>query len=192
MKALRQARKLIAENVRGLRRIWIEDKGRAFAVHYRRAPIGIVRQGSTVVYDVLRRFQPALTILLGKEVWEILPRGLQGKGAAVIGLMSELPAGTIPVYLGDDVTDESAFAALPDGITIRVGPSRLDSPRSRAAASGSPHALKSLYTNAAFILRSPREVREFLERVDKEVSEHHATSDKNGKIDLVRSCEIVL
>src|SRR5579864_3889856 len=48
MKALRQARKLLAENLRGLRKIWIEDKSRAVAVHYRRAPIGVVRQGSAV------------------------------------------------------------------------------------------------------------------------------------------------
>ena len=121
-------------------------------------------------------------MLLGKEVWEILPPELQGKGEAVTALLAELPAGTLPVYIGDDVTDESAFAALSDGITIRVGLPRLDGPRSIAAAAGSSRAVKARFTRADFTLRSPREVREFLERVEKEISIERPASEADGRI----------
>ena len=182
IRALRQARKLMAEALSNLPKIWIEEKGRAFTIHYRGAPISVVRQGSIIVYQVLRRFQPRLRMLLGKEVWEILPRELQGKGEAVTALLAELPAGTLPVYIGDDVTDESAFAALSDGITIRVGLPRLDGPRSIAAAAGSSRAVKARFTRADFTLRSPREVREFLERVEKEISIERPASEADGRI----------
>jgi trehalose 6-phosphate phosphatase len=36
-------------------------------------------------------------------------------------LDSVLPAKTLPLYLGDDVTDEDAFAAIPNGIAVHVG-----------------------------------------------------------------------
>jgi len=142
----------------------------------------VVRRGSIIVYQVLRRFQPKLRMLLGKEVWEILPRELHGKGEAVTELLAELPPGTLPVYIGDDVTDESAFAALSEGVTIRVGPPRLDGPRSIAAAAGSSRALKARFTRADFTLRSPREVREFLERIENEINVEQPASEEHGRI----------
>ena len=57
----------------------------------------------------------------GKNIWEIVPRELGNKGSAVAQEMAGLPGGTVPVYLGDDQADEAAFAALPHGITVRVG-----------------------------------------------------------------------
>jgi trehalose 6-phosphate phosphatase len=184
IRALRQARKLMAEALRNMPKIWIEEKGRAFTIHYRGAPISVVRQGSIIVYQVLRRFQPKLRMLLGKEVWEILPRELRGKGEAVTALLAELPPSTLPVYIGDDVTDESAFAVLSDGVTIRVGPPRLDGPRSIAAAAGSSRAVKARFTRADFTLRSPREVREFLERIEKEISVEPPANEEHGKTGL--------
>jgi trehalose-phosphatase len=47
------------------------------------------------------------------------------------------------VYVGDDRTDEDAFAALPEGITIKVG--------------------EPTKTAASFYLKSPEEVKRFLE-----------------------------
>lgn len=46
----------------------------------------------------------------------------QSKGTAVDRLRASMPAGTLTVYIGDDASDEAAFARVrPDGITIRVG-----------------------------------------------------------------------
>ena len=58
----------------------------------------------------------------GRKVVEIRPRLEWDKGHAIKWLLKEvLPASTLPIYIGDDVTDEDAFAAIPQGITIRVG-----------------------------------------------------------------------
>jgi trehalose 6-phosphate phosphatase len=45
------------------------------------------------------------------------------KGTAILELLAAAPQGTLPIYVGDDDTDEDAFGALPEtGIGIKVGP----------------------------------------------------------------------
>lgn len=54
------------------------------------------------------------------------------KGAAAVTLLSQEAAGTLAVFVGDDTTDEDAFAAVSDrGFGVRVGQ---PSPRTRASA----------------------------------------------------------
>jgi trehalose-phosphatase len=65
-------------------------------------------------------------------------------------LLKDLPRGALPIYLGDDTTDESAFAELRRGITVRVGGHRR--------------------TKARFYLRNPDEVMGFLETVEDETT----------------------
>lgn len=72
-----------------------------------------------------------------------------GKVLLVLTLLSTLPQPTLPILVGDDVTDESAFRALPRGLTIRVG----NHPR----------------TKARFRLQNPEEVRTFLDRLQAEI-----------------------
>jgi len=44
------------------------------------------------------------------------------KGTAVVELMASSPPGTLPVYLGDDATDEDAFRVVsPRGFALRIG-----------------------------------------------------------------------
>ncbi|MBI4643420.1 MAG: hypothetical protein HY743_06735 [Deltaproteobacteria bacterium] len=64
-------------------------------------------------------------VLAGKKVLEILPLSVS-KSAAIQEILL-LPGflGFFPIYLGDDITDESAFLLLQGrGMTIRVGGSR--------------------------------------------------------------------
>jgi len=69
----------------------------------------------------------------------------RSKGTVALGLLKDA-AGTLPVYLGDDVSDEDAFEVVrPIGVTIRVGPVPKDSA-------------------AEWTLESPEAVSEFLER----------------------------
>ena len=82
-------------------------------------------------------------------VWEVLPNEIRGKGGAVRDLLAEFPAGTPAIYIGDDGTDESAFCALGDQITIRVGT-----------------AQKS---HAKYYVRDPAEVTRFLLRLEAEL-----------------------
>ena len=53
-------------------------------------------------------------MLPGKAIFEVKRPGVS-KGAAVSALMTHAPfAGRKPVFIGDDVTDESVFALLPE------------------------------------------------------------------------------
>lgn len=144
------ARRMLAEPLRDLAHIRVEDKQLSLAVHYRGADAGTVRRARHVVDETLRLLEPQMHVLRGKKIWELLPREVEGKGAAVRALLTPLGASTLPIYIGDDVSDEPAFAALPKGITARVGASR--------------------HTAARFYLRHPGEVREFLERLEKEIT----------------------
>lgn len=57
-------------------------------------------------------------------VLEVKPQIDWHKGYAIKWIAKEiLPSPSLPIYIGDDVTDEDAFAAIPEGITIRVGES---------------------------------------------------------------------
>jgi trehalose-6-phosphatase len=46
------------------------------------------------------------------------------KGEFVRAALKRLPKGALGIYVGDDTTDEDAFKALPEGITIRIGEKR--------------------------------------------------------------------
>src|SRR6185369_14794207 len=74
-----------------------EDKGASVALHYRLAP---------QLEAAARSAVGALEIQRGKMVYELKPAGVD-KGNAIAEFMSEAPfAGRLPVFLGDDVTDE--------------------------------------------------------------------------------------
>ncbi len=113
----------------------VERKHAAVALHYRLAPQleALCREALTTL---LAR-QPQLELLHGKCVFEIKPAGMN-KGMAIDAFLEEAPfAGRVPVFAGDDTTDETGFAVVqrrPGGMAIKVGtgPSqalhRLDAP----------------------------------------------------------------
>ncbi len=86
----------------------------AIVVHYRRQAGG----GSDAVESTVKRVQahfPRLHLTGGKEVIELLPDIEWDKGRAVRWLLSELGLDgpeVLPIYMGDDVTDEGAFRAV--------------------------------------------------------------------------------
>jgi trehalose 6-phosphate phosphatase len=133
--------------MRGMR---IEDKGMSFAVHYREASAPIARAAKSCLLDVVEPLQKTLRVLDGAMVWEVLPHEIRGKGGAVRDLLSEFPPGTPAIYIGDDGTDESAFQALDNQITIRVG--------------------KLQGSAAKYYVRDPSEVIGFLLRLEAELS----------------------
>ena len=98
----------------------VEDKGAAFAVHYRHAP------DEAAALDRLRAWTAdvpgVLTPIWGKKVVELRP-ATTSKGTAVRTILAEHPA-HVPVYLGDDVTDEDAFEVLAEiegAVSVKVG-----------------------------------------------------------------------
>ncbi len=99
----------------------MEDKGAAVTLHYRRRP-DLAEAASEAVERALEG-QEGFHALRGKMVIEVKPDGAD-KGGAVRSLMAT-PAfeGRVPVYLGDDVTDEHAMQAAAElgGFGIKVG-----------------------------------------------------------------------
>ena len=101
----------------------VEDKRYSIALHYRQAP----HLGHAVrdeVSAVCARFpSTAIEILPGKSVVEVKQPSFN-KGTAVRELMRHAPfKGRRPIFIGDDVTDEAAFAVMPEfgGIGFSVG-----------------------------------------------------------------------
>jgi trehalose 6-phosphate phosphatase len=102
--------------------IGIEDKGPTVAVHYRRAPEAAEEARAAMERQVARA-EGALSLLHGKMVLEVKPPAAT-KGGALEDFLQRPPfAGRRPCYLGDDITDESAFEVCNahDGVTIFVG-----------------------------------------------------------------------
>lgn len=104
--------------------VLIERKRYAIAVHYRNVATGQEESVLKIVDQVLQKF-PKLKPGPGKKIVELKPNIDWHKGKAVLWLMNELELNRpdiIPVFVGDDLTDEDAFAALQDtGITVLVG-----------------------------------------------------------------------
>jgi trehalose 6-phosphate phosphatase len=103
--------------------ILIEDKGYSVALHYRLAP-----DAERAIFDAVAAVRADLPeapieVLNGKFVVEIKHEGFS-KATAVRELMKQPSfAGRRPIFLGDDVTDETVFAIMADidGIAYSVG-----------------------------------------------------------------------
>ena len=126
--------------------ILVEDKGFSIAIHYRLSP----QFGGDVmkhVATICRHERCAsLEVLPGKLVVEIKPNGYD-KGSGLREMMSVAPfIGRKPIFIGDDITDDAAFAVLPDfdGIGFSVG---------------------SIVPGATFNFDGPQDVRLWLERL---------------------------
>jgi len=92
----------------------VEDKRHSIAVHYRLVPQQEASLTKEVADIVATEPTDHVEILLGKAVIEIKPRQFN-KGTAVTELMTHPPfAGRTALFIGDDTTDESVFAILPD------------------------------------------------------------------------------
>ncbi|AUC94208.1 trehalose-phosphatase [Bradyrhizobium sp. SK17] len=123
--------------------ILLEDKGYSLALHYRLAP-----QAEKAIYEAVSLIRAELPtapieVLPGKSVCEIKHSGFT-KATGVRELMTHAPfKGRRPFFIGDDVTDETVFAIMPDydGLAFSVG----------------RHA-----TGVAGHFEAPRDVRQFL------------------------------
>jgi trehalose 6-phosphate phosphatase len=101
----------------------VEDKGIGIALHYRGVP-----EAADAVHGFGSRVAAStgLTLQEGNMVVELRTPG-PDKGSAVLAFMAEPPfIGTRPVFVGDDLTDEDAFAAAKasGGFGIQVGSER--------------------------------------------------------------------
>jgi trehalose 6-phosphate phosphatase len=99
-----------------------EDKGASVALHYRLAP-RLASAAQAKVREVAEPLGDKVEVQDGKMVVELKPAGCD-KGKAIAEFMREAPfAGRVPVFLGDDVTDEYGFRVVNamGGHTVKVG-----------------------------------------------------------------------
>ena len=98
----------------------LERKQTSVALHYRQRPDLNETCRAAVAEAVADN--GSLVILPGKMVYEVRPSGYD-KGVAVAAFLDEAPfKGRLPVYIGDDVTDEDAFAVVNalSGVSIKI------------------------------------------------------------------------
>jgi trehalose 6-phosphate phosphatase len=95
-------------------RLAYEDKGYSVALHFRKAPEHEAHLRAHVDKGLAIYPKEKIEVLPGKAMLEVKRPGVT-KGAAVRALMTKTPfGGRKPVFVGDDVTDESVFAVMPE------------------------------------------------------------------------------
>lgn len=107
----------------------VEHKGPSVALHYRHVPEAAALVEATMTAAMVE-LGPGWQLIAGKAVYEILPAAAS-KGQAIDRFLASPPyAARKPVFLGDDVTDESGFAAVLShgGLAIKVGPGDTQAP----------------------------------------------------------------
>lgn len=155
---------------RGLRRfaashpaLVLEDKGMNLALHYRLAPKLGPKVRSTIE-ELVKELGDEFEVQEGKMVFEIKPTG-RDKGTAIADFMKERPfRDRLPVFVGDDHTDEFGFRVVNrlGGVSVKVG-------------KGHTAALGRLPDAAA--------VRDWLARL-AEAPEHPARKKRGGRRSL--------
>jgi trehalose-phosphatase len=146
---LAEVRKLFAGMRRELPGIFIEDKGISVAVHFRDASKAVERRAHERLRKIVRRFGADLHVIGSKNVWDVVPKEVRGKGVAMRNALKGLRKPFLAIYAGDDVTDEPAFKVVAKGISVLVGEPRK--------------------TQARYGLRDPQEVYAFLRLLEAEL-----------------------
>jgi trehalose 6-phosphate phosphatase len=162
-RALKQAKLAVRRELERWPGIWVEDKGLTFSVHYRKARPPAVRAAHEALEKLLERWSSAFHVLNGMCVWEVLPKELPGKSAAIDAVQARFSrrSRSAIIHIGDDGTDEVAFAAMKDRATDRAPGQPPDLIGIRVAADRGTHA--------HYCLPSPAGVLRFLDRLEREL-----------------------
>lgn len=132
----------------------VEDKGVTLALHWRSAGPGAGHALQAFALEALPQL-PGYRLQHGKQVVELRPGGNgrggadADKGSAIAAFLEEPPfAGRVPVFAGDDLTDEHGFAVANarGGISILVG---------QRAGSAARHGLRDPADVRAWLARLP-------------------------------------
>jgi trehalose 6-phosphate phosphatase len=102
---------------------FVEEKGLSVSVHFRHADPELHGVVQTAVHNVLAASNHPFVLTKGRMVYDIRPRVYWHKGEAVRWIATKIgQPDALVVFIGGDPTDEDAFGALPDGITVGVAP----------------------------------------------------------------------
>jgi trehalose 6-phosphate phosphatase len=156
---LAEAAAELADELGHIPGVVVEHKRFGVAVHYRNAARDRIGEVAAAVRTAGQR--TALRVTTGREVIELRPNIDWDKGKTLRWVLdyirdNEGSGQLLPIYLGDDITDEDAFDAVDDkGITILV---RHSDDGDRATA-------------ARYALDDPDRVREFTERLARQIGD---------------------
>jgi alpha,alpha-trehalase len=150
---------LLRDRLDGVPEAQVERKRFAIAIHYRRVAAEHVEWVERVV-DEVHRGASTLRKKGGKKIFELQPDVPWDKGRAVVWLLEKLDldrAEVVPLYVGDDETDEDAFRALSDrgfGIVVQ------ETPRATAATYRlpDPTAVQEFFEALLAGKQSPEEI----------------------------------
>lgn len=159
-RSLEEIKARLCREFSSIRGVIVEDKGYSLGVHYRLAAGKDITAVKNIFYaaTLIHEVRGIITVKTGKMALEIRPPIPWNKGKVVLWLLGRRlfalrnkKIKILPVYIGDDTTDEDAFESLKDrGMTIFVG--------------------RPEKTKARFYLKDTEEVAEFLEEILKAIN----------------------
>jgi len=125
VEALEELARHLQVRLRPIPGVEVESKVLTASIHFRRASPNRLPEIHNIVQVALSPVIDLFQVTQGWEVFEIRPRVNWHKGLAVRWIREALGRrNALPLYIGDDLTDEDAFRALPEGITVSVGRSK--------------------------------------------------------------------
>jgi trehalose 6-phosphate phosphatase len=143
---LEEVRQTLTEELASIDGALVEPKSNSVAAHYRLVSESERPRVQQVVQRLLDEHPAELKVTPGKMVYEIQPNIDWDKGKAVLHVLRALGLDgedVVPIYLGDDMTDEDAFEALQGrGIGVFVG--RADDPEVAGRTTYADYALESI------------------------------------------------
>lgn len=153
LRTLNEIKEELRGRLSGIEGVFIEDKGLTLSLHYRLVPRKFISEVKTVFRETVITHSVAdrVRIKTGKMVFEMRPPIDWDKGKVVLWLLARQQFSgnakkVLPIYIGDDVTDEDAFFSLKNkGVTVVVGLSK--------------------NSRAKYYLKSPQDVTRFLQVV---------------------------
>jgi trehalose-phosphatase len=154
---LEQINRNLRNKLRSIKGVLIEDKGLSLSVHYRLVAPKNIPLVKTIFCEAtaFHLWRNEIRVRTGKMVIEVCPPVNWDKGKAVLWLLQNISSRNaipaMPVYIGDDLTDEDAFKLLENsGLTIFVG--------------------KPKKSNAKYYVKDTTEVLDFLSWLEEERS----------------------
>jgi trehalose 6-phosphate phosphatase len=147
---------ILSRSLTTIKGVFVENKGLTLSVHYRLAEERRTGEVERIVKKIVGGVEATgqAKITTGKKVYEVRPAAAWDKGKAVKLLLKRYGkggrnSGLLPIYLGDDLTDEDGFRVIKNygnGVSVLVGE-------------------ENQPTAARYYLRSPAEVAIFLNKL---------------------------
>jgi len=118
---LAQLSRRLAADLRRIAGTVVEYKGLTTTIHYRQAAVREIGKIEDTVRAALQHAADSFRTASSKMAIEVAPRSGWHKGKAAAWINQHLGGHPLSLFIGDDETDEDAFRAVPDGITVKVG-----------------------------------------------------------------------